>query len=123
MANTKINGTLEVQSTATFSAGVYADSLTIDGGQEINMLKRYETEQTFGTISGHATVTATFSAVGVLTGDFIACASPIAIDDSLFCTASAIDTDVIQLSVTNSANSNSAAPVATYSLVAIQFAT
>ena len=123
MANTKINGSLEVAEAATFNGSVYANSLTIDGGQEITMLKRFETEQDFGTVTGHATVTASFAALGVLAGDFIACTAPLAIDNSLFCEARATAADVIQLSVTNSSNTDASAPLAIYSFIAIQFAT
>lgn len=107
--------------TATFAGHVYAGSMTLNGGETVDMFQRYQTSQNFGTIAGNATVTATFTATGITTNALVFGSIPSTVDDVLSLTGKATAADTIEIAVHNTSNNNATAPTATYDFLAVQF--
>lgn len=110
-----------VTATVTFN-NLYAESVRINGGGKVTMFQRYQTSQNFGSVAGHATATATFTASGVTANSLLFSGPPDAIADSFVVSASYSADDVVMLSVHNTSNNSQSAPTATFQVLSIGFA-
>jgi len=120
-ATSTFAGDVLVEGLATFSGGLYASTVRVNGGGTVEMFQRYSTSQNFGSIAGHTTATATFTATGISTSALTFAACPDAIADPFVVSAKPTASDVVELQIHNTASTSESAPTATYNILAVQF--
>lgn len=107
--------------TQVFHSPIEAESVKVNGGGVVNMFQKYETQQNFGSVAGHATVTATITATGVDSNTIVFAGKPDEIADTFVIGAAVATNDVLTISAHNTANSSQSSPTATFRILAVRF--
>lgn len=123
MAKTTINSELAVTQTATFEAKLSADSFQLNGGGTVDLFQKYEVSVSDVTINSGDTHTVTFTATGVVVGDFTFTQTPDSQEDDLISTAYVSAADEIKIKIHNvNKNTNYTTTTETWAALAISFA-
>lgn len=107
--------------TQVFHSPIEAETIKVNGGGSVNMFQKYETQQNFGSIAGHATATATITATGVDSNTLVFAGKPEEIADPFVVGAVVATNDVLTISVHNTANASQSSPTATFRILAVRF--
>lgn len=110
-------------STVSFTGPTETGQLKINGGQFLERVKYVKASLFYGSISGHATKTATLTFEGATSGkvNFVQVRQPAGIDVGVIFCGGVSDDDVVTVRAHNTKNTGVTVNTATYDIMLTQF--